>query len=269
MRNVVFITGATSGIGYATATYFLKKEWIVYATGRNQDSLNKLEKAGAITIQMDVTKPDQINNALEKVKLNNHKINVLINNAGYGQFGTFEETSDDLARKQFDTNVFGLADITRKVLPEMRNSKSGRIIIVSSIAGRISIPAGGWYAASKHALEALADAMRWEVKPFGIKVSVIQPGPIRTNFSQEVGKNKVAENENSAYGNMVKKLTETGAKSPGGTPEYCAKVIYKAATAKNPRNRYKITKEAWLIKILLIIFPSKLLDYFIIKAIQK
>ena len=268
MDKVVVITGATSGIGYAAAELFLLKKWIVYACGRNEKALEDLKNQGAIPSKVDVTSYNDIKKLVDLVNNNGHIVNVLVNNAGYGQFGTIEETNDSLTRRQFDVNVFGLTEITRQFLPQMRNNNQGRIIIVSSIAGRISIPGGGWYAASKHALEAIADSLRWEVYQFGIKVSVIQPGPIKTKFSEAVEKNLHAANLNSAYGNIVEKLTSTGAKSPGGTTEMCAAKIYKAATEKNPKTRYLVTKEARLIKIILYLFPQKLIDYIIRKAIS-
>ncbi len=266
MQKTVLITGATSGIGKSAAMLFLKKGWIVYAGGRNKTALTELEQLGAIPLILDVTKQEEIDNAFAIVEKNSHKLDVLVNNAGYGQFGPVEEVSAEKALQQFNTNVFGLAEVCKRAIPLMRKNKSGRIINVSSIAGRISIPGGGWYAASKHAVEALSDAMRWELKQFGIKVTVIQPGPIKTAFSENVNKNRIPQNPESPYGDITKKLTEIGAKSPGAPVESVAKKIYKAAVSKKPKNRYIITKEARLIKIALKTLPPKLLDYIIVRA---
>jgi short-subunit dehydrogenase len=268
MQKTVLITGATSGIGKSAAKLFLEKGWLVYAVGRNSDALVELEKSGAIPLLMDVTKQEEIDKAFLIIENNSHKIDVLVNNAGYGQFGPIEEVTYNKALEQFETNVFGLAEVCKRALPCMRKNKSGRIINVSSIAGRISIPGGGWYAASKHAVEALSDALRWELKQFGIKVSVIQPGPIKTAFSDNVNKNRIPSKPDSPYGDMTQKLTDIGAKSPGAPVKAVAKKIYRAAISKNPKNRYIITKEAKIIRIALKILPPKLMDYFIVKALK-
>ncbi len=262
--KTILITGATSGIGEATVKQFLGKSWKVIATGRNEEKLNNLKSAGAEIIKTDITNPQDINNLVTHIVNNGLKIDVLVNNAGFGQFGTIEETPDNKAKAQFETNVFGLASVTRAILPEMRKNRNGRIINVSSIAGKTSMPGGGWYSASKFAVEAISDSLRWEVKQFGIKVSIIEPGPIKTGFANTVNNNVVIE-DSGPYGNLVKGLTGSGKSVKGGTAEGCAKTIYRAATAKNPRNRYLVTKEAKLIKFLLIILPPKIMDYFVMR----
>ena len=269
MEKTVLITGATSGIGYSTAELFLKHNWTVIATGRNRNSLEKLSSLGAHTMILDVTNEKDIDTVFNDIELKFSRLDVLVNNAGYGQFGSIEETDDKSARKQFDTNVFGLAAVTRRFLPLMRKYRTGRIINVSSIAGRISIPCGGWYAGSKHAVEAISDALRWEVKQFGIKVIVIQPGPIKTGFSTTVKNQMAVKSENSPYDEILKAVLNAGNKSSGGKVESCAKTIYKAASSKRPKIRYILTKEAWLIKIILFTLPQRLIDNIIHRAIFK
>ncbi|MDD3687171.1 MAG: SDR family oxidoreductase, partial [Bacteroidales bacterium] len=197
--KTILITGATSGIGEAAVNLFQSKGWKVIATGRNKERLDEIAKSGAETYKLDITNQQEINNLVTSITAAGKKIDVLLNNAGYGQFGTIEETSDEKARAQFDTNVFGLAAMCRAFIPLMRNNGGGRIINVSSVAGKTSMPGGGWYAASKFAVEAISDALRWETKQFGIKVSVILPGPIKTGFATTVNSNVVI-NEDGPYG---------------------------------------------------------------------
>ena len=262
--KTVLITGATSGIGQACSDLFLKKGWNVIATGRDKQKLEILKESGASVFQLDVTKQQDINNLVTHIVNNGIRIDVLVNNAGFGQFGTIEETPDDKVRAQFDTNVFGMAAMIRAILPMMRENSSGRIVNISSAAGLSSMPGGGWYAASKFAVEALSDALRWEIKKLGIKVAIIEPGPIKTEFAGTVHNNIVIP-ENTPYGSLVKNLTQSTNGFKGGTVENCAKIIYKASTRKRPRNRYLVTKEAKLIKILLFILPPKVMDFFVIK----
>jgi short-subunit dehydrogenase len=262
--KTILITGATSGIGEAAVNLFLSKGFKVIATGRNKERLDEIAKLGAETYKLDITNQQEINNLVTDITAAGKKIDVLLNNAGYGQFGTIEETSDEKARAQFDTNVFGLAAMCRAFIPLMRNNGGGRIINVSSVAGKTSMPGGGWYAASKFAVEALSDALRWETKQFGIKVSVILPGPIKTGFATTVNSN-VVNDVNGPYGTLVNNLTQSTKSFKGGSVEGCARKIYRAATKRNPKNRYFVTKEAFIIRFLLATLPPKLMDYFVIK----
>lgn len=262
--KTIFITGATSGIGEASAKLFLNKNWKVIASGRNQEKLELLKELGAETYRLDVTNEQDINKLFTELNEAGTKIDVVLNNAGYGQFGTIEEVSDSLAKKQFETNVFGLASVCRAAIPILRNNGGGRIINVSSVAGFVSMPGGGWYAASKHSVKPLSDALRWETKQFGIKVSMIEPGPIKTGFADTVNSNMV-NNENGVYSSLVKDLTKSTLSFGGGTVNHCAKKIYRAATRRCPKNRYMVTKEAYLIKFLIHALPPKVLDYFVIK----
>jgi len=262
--KTVLITGATSGIGESCVNKFLKNSWQVIATGRNPEKLENLKNLGAETFKLDVTKQEGINNLITHIVNSNIKIDVLVNNAGYGQFGTIEEITDEQARAQFDTNVFGLAAMTRAIIPHMRDNRGGRIINISSLAGLTSLPGGGWYAASKFAVEALSDALRWETKQFGIKVSLIEPGPITTGFAETVNKN-ISIPKYSPYGSLIQDLTQSTKGIKGGTANACARKIYKAATSKHPKNRYLVTGLAVIVKILIKILPPKVFDFFIIK----
>jgi short-subunit dehydrogenase len=264
MQKTVLITGASGGIGKASAELFLEKGWKVIATARNLEKLNNLENSGATVHILDVTKPEDINNLITYIVNNNIKIDVLVNNAGFGQFGTIEETSLEKARLQFETNVFGAAAMCQKIVPLMRQCGKGRIINISSIAGKTSMPGGGWYAASKYALEAISDSLRWETKKFGIKVSLIEPGPIKTDFATNVNKTIVYDNT-GPYGKLIESLTGSTDNIKGGSALNCANKIYKAAIKRNPKNRYLVTKEAFLIKFIITVLPPKIVDYFVIK----
>lgn len=179
--KVILITGASSGIGRETAIYLAKNNYKVYGVARRVDKLEELNKLGIQTIAMDVTDEASIKNTIDTIIQKEGKIDVLVNNAGYGEYGAFEDVSIENAKYQMEVNVFGLARITQLVLPYMRQQKSGSIINVSSVGGKVSNPMGSWYHASKFAVEALSDSLRLEVKPFGINVVVIEPGGIKAN----------------------------------------------------------------------------------------
>lgn len=268
MKKTVLITGASGGIGKAAAQIFLDNNWQVIATARNTSKLKELENRGAKCFKLDVTNSDDINNLITHIVDNEMIINVLVNNAGFGQFGTIEETSIEKARAQFETNLFGVASLTQNIIPLMRKQGHGRIVNMSSIAGKTSMPGGGWYASSKYALEAISDSIRYETKQFGIKVSLIEPGPIKTDFATNMNKSIVILNE-SPYRNLVSDLTGSTDNIKGGSAISCAKRIYKAATSKRPKNRYLVTKEAKLINFIVSTLPSKIVDFFVIKMFIK
>lgn len=182
MEKVVLITGASSGIGRASAQLFLRHGYRVVATARKTTALADLQKAGCLTIELDVTNEASMQRAVQQILAQTSPIDVLVNNAGYGLNGPIEELSPEQLRNQFDTNVFGLVRLCQLVLPTMRAQRLGRIINVGSVGGDVTFPGAGAYHASKYALEALTDAMRYEVKPFGVSVSLIKPGGVRTNF---------------------------------------------------------------------------------------
>ena len=183
MTTAVLITGTSSGIGRATAQRLARRaDLTVYATARRTEAITDLAEAGARILELDVTDEKSMRAAVEAVEADHGSVGALVNNAGYGEYGTIEETGLDGVRRQFETNVFGLARMTQLVLPGMRAAGRGRIVNVGSMGGRFVFPAGGYYHASKYAVEAITDALRFETAPFGIKVSLIEPGLIRTGF---------------------------------------------------------------------------------------
>ena len=183
-EKVIIITGASSGIGFTTAGMLAKQGHVVYGAARRIEKMASLKAFGVRPLEMDVTSEASINEALSIVLKVEGRIDILINNAGYGSLGSIEDVTIDEARQQFDVNLFGLAMFTKKVLPYMRFQKRGTIINVGSMAGRFSSCFGGWYHATKYALEAFSDSLRMEVKPFGIHVSIIEPGGIKTPWGK-------------------------------------------------------------------------------------
>src|SRR5919202_3517690 len=178
----VLVTGCSSGIGKATAQALLAHGQTVYATARRPSTLADLEAAGARTMALDVTDDDSMKAAVTAIEAEHGAVGTLVNNAGYGVYGPVEEVPMDDVRREFETNVFGLGRLTQLVLPGMRAAGRGRIVNVSSMGGRLAYPTGGWYHASKYAVEPLSDALRVEVKPFGVGVVLVEPGLIRTEF---------------------------------------------------------------------------------------
>ena len=259
ISRAVLVTGCSSGIGRATAERLARSGWTVYASARRLEAIEGL--AGCRLLQLDVTDDASMRAAVERIEQEEGAVGVLVNNAGYSQSGAVESVPLDVARRQFETNVFGLARLTQLVLPGMRRQGWGRVVNVSSMGGRLTFPGGGWYHASKHAVEALSDALRFEVQGFGIDVVVIEPGLIRTSFAEAaVGSIDIAPIEqedgpyahfNAAVGAATAGAYEnTIAQKLGGGPESVAQAIEKAVTAKRPRTRYRVTGSARLFLTL-------------------
>jgi short-subunit dehydrogenase len=199
------------------------------------------------------------------------RLNVLINNAGYGAHGAVEDVPMAEARRQFDVNVFGLARLTQLALPHMRAQGSGRIVNISSIAGKITTPTGGWYHASKHAVEAYSDALRLEVAQFGIKVILIEPGPIKTEWDDTAMANLEKYSGSGAYGPLVRRITEkfrASYRSGAPGPEVVANKILKALRANSPAARYPVPLQASLIIFLKWLLPDRVLDWGIRLALK-
>ena len=208
-NKVVLVTGASAGIGKATARVLGQKGWTVYAAARRVDAMQELLSGGIKLLQLDITDVQQCQAAVEQILSSEGRIDALVNNAGYGSYGPLEKVSDEEARRQFDVNIFGLMQLTRLVLPQMRDQRSGKIINISSVGGRITTPLGGWYHATKFALEGLSDSLRTEVKPFGIDVVVIQPGNITSEWAEVAAENL----QNTADGGPYRRLEEAMTRS--------------------------------------------------------
>ncbi|WP_323173942.1 SDR family oxidoreductase [Natrialba sp. PRR66] len=245
-KQSVLITGCSSGIGRATATAFLQRDWQVIATARNADDITDLEEAGCTTLELDVTDPDQIASVVERTVDLTGAIDCLVNNAGYAQMGPLEDISTADLHRQFDVNVYGPHRLIRAALPHMRAQGEGRIINVSSVIGRISIPGSGTYAGSKHALEAMTDSLRAEVDEFGIDVTLIEPGPVETNFTNRVDEELPDDERTPAYESLYELYDEAqliggGAGGPfASEADDVAAAILDAASTPEPPARYPV-----------------------------
>ncbi len=261
----VLITGRSSGVGRAAAIAFRNAGFETFATARNPAALESLRAIGCRTLALDVT--DELSRiaAVEAVERQFGSVGILVNNAGYGQYGPMEEITLDDMRRQFETNVFGGLRLSQLVLPGMRRAGNGRIVNVSSVAGRVSVMGGGAYHAAKYALEAIADALRPEVEPFGVDVVNVLPGPIATQFEATLIKSIPSAGDGS-YALFKKNIARRmhAFLAPGGfgvmTADHVAKVVFEAATASRPRTRYNVGLIAKFGPVGRALAPDRLVD---------
>jgi NADP-dependent 3-hydroxy acid dehydrogenase YdfG len=244
--KVALVTGASSGIGADTALRLKEAGYTVYGAARRTERMSALQDAGVNVLSLDVTDDDSIRTAVETIIGESGRIDVLVNNAGYGSYGPIEDVPMDEARAQIEVNVFGLARLTQLVLPHMRAQHGGTVINISSMGGEFTTPLGGWYHASKYAVEALSDALRMETKQHGIRVVVVQPGAIRTEWGA-IAAQKLKENSrNGAYSTLAdgaaKALAAGSQPNARNTsdPSVIGKTIVKIANARRPRTRYRV-----------------------------
>lgn len=245
-KKVVLITGTASGFGKATAQKLIEKGYIVYGGDIQVEANKYLDKIGGHALVMDVTKDEQVKNGVQKVIDEQGRIDVLINNAGYGSYATIENIDMDELKHQFDVNVFGYARLQQAVLPHMRKQRSGRIINVSSLVGEVSVPILGWYAATKHAIEGMSDALRQEVKQFNIDVVKIQPGAVNTGFDEvalaKLEASHVPDDYKSLVENFDAMAKQMYARVEG--PDGTANFIVEAVEAEIPETEYRTTADA-------------------------
>jgi NADP-dependent 3-hydroxy acid dehydrogenase YdfG len=265
--KAVLITGCSSGIGHATALRLAEHGWNVYATARRPETLSELERRGCKTLALDVSDEASMHQAVDTITDVEGAVGVLINNAGYSQSGAVETVPIEQARKQFETNVFGLLRLTQLVLPGMRAQRWGKVVNISSMGGRLTFPGGGLYHATKYSVEALSDALRFELRGFGVDVIVIEPGLIITNFGEVASASVQGDGDGGAYDDFNRKvaeLTEGAYKGPmaklGAGPEAVAKTIERAITAGRPRARYRVTASAKLMIGQRRLMPDRLWD---------
>jgi NADP-dependent 3-hydroxy acid dehydrogenase YdfG len=244
----VLITGCSSGIGRATAQSLIRGGYQVYATARRPETLKDLQEAGAKTLALDVTDEDSMTAAVKSVEQEHGQVGTLINNAGYGAYGPVEEVSIADARREFETNVFGLGRMCQLVLPGMRQAGRGRIVNIGSMGGRVTFPAGGWYHASKYAVEALSDALRMEVAGFGIQVVLIEPGAIRTEFGSVASGGLTGAGTDGPYASLrtaADEVTEQTYRSRLAVgPDTVARTVKRAMESARPHARYLVTPGA-------------------------
>ncbi len=264
MQRTVFVTGASSGIGYASAELFLERGYKVYAGARRSERMASLRDKGAEIFPLDVADEASLRAAAARILDKEGGLDILVNNAGYGAHGAIEDVPLDEARRQFEVNVFAPARLVQLFLPAMRARRSGRIINISSIAGRVSLPAAGWYHASKHALEAWSDALRLEVKPFGVKVVLIEPGPIKTEWDDTALVNLRKYSGSGLYAPMIDRMTEkfrSGYRKGAAGPGLVAAYVLKVAEAASPAPRYIVPFKASLMTAALRLLPDRISDF--------
>lgn len=264
MSKVILITGASSGIGYDSAMILAGQGHKVYGAARRVELMEGLRDKGVIPIKMDVTDEQSMADAVQTIISAEGRIDVLVNNAGYGYLGAIENVPIAEAKRQLEVNLFGLARLTQLVLPYMRAQKSGRIINTSSVAGKAVIPFGGWYNVSKYSVEALSDALRIEVKPFGIKVVLIEPGGIKTDWGIIAADNLSASSKETAYqdaGFRMARLLRFGYTSRFlSNPNRVAKAITRAVNSRYPKVRYRLGAGSGLIVFFHTVLPARWWD---------
>jgi NAD(P)-dependent dehydrogenase (short-subunit alcohol dehydrogenase family) len=267
VSKAVLITGCSSGIGWATAGHLADVGWKVYATARDVEAIAPLEKRGCTLLPLDVTDEGSMHWAVDEVERQEGAVGVLVNNAGYSQSGAVEAVPMERVRRQFETNVFGVVRMCQLVLPGMRRQGYGRIANLSSMGGKLTFPGAGYYHATKHAVEALSDALRFEVEGFGVRVSIIEPGLIRTGFAHAaVG--SMDGSEDGPYAGfdevVARATTENYERGPisrlGGGPEAVADAIERAISTQRPRSRYAVTPSARLFLGLRSLLPDRAWD---------
>ena len=244
MSQTVLVTGASSGIGAATARLFHSRGFTAFGTSRKPNSSSVFPM-----LQLDVTSDDSVRECVDRILSQSGRLDILVNNAGYTINGAIEETSLDEAKDQFETNFFGVVRMTNAVLPHMRETRSGRIINIGSLVGLLAFPFGAFYCATKFALEALSEALWYELQPFGIAVSLIEPGYVHTGFGEAA---RATSRTIPAYDGARQRVIhaiKTGV-GRGSSPEPVAAAVLRAATSRNPHLRYRVGSDAvWLPRV--------------------
>ena len=275
--NTVLITGASSGIGKATALYLAARGYRVVATSRELSRLDELTEEpptgpGAIlTYQLDINEPASVEEVVPRIIEQTGGLDALINNAAYGLWGCLEQLTVDEVKAQFETNLFAVLRMSQAVLPSMRDRGWGTIVNVGSVAGQISSPAGGAYSASKFALESLTRVMRMEAAQFGIRVVLVAPGLFRTNFHRARVLGEKVFDPGSPYHSYVQRIWRNAGENQrwGGDPTKVAKTIEKVLVAKHPRTRYAVGADSRMGTMAARLLPDGLLDYLVRRVVVR
>lgn len=258
--KVILITGASSGIGFDAAQTLARQGHRVYAAARRVERMEPLKSDGVAVLRMDVTDSESMASGVKAVMNAEGRIDVLVNNAGYGYFGAIENVTMEEARRQVEVNVFGLAELCRLVLPVMRQQGSGRIVNISSIAGKMVMPFGGWYHVSKFSVEALSDALRMEMKPFGVDVVKIEPGGIKTDWGTIAAQHLAESSKGTAYETVALQESELLRKAYTGnylsSPKVVTRAISRAVNSRRPRAQYRIGSGAFISVFLHGLLPT-------------
>jgi short-subunit dehydrogenase len=268
-NKVALVTGASSGIGESTAHHLHDAGFVVYAAARRVDRMAALAAAGLRTVALDVTDESSSEKAVADILAAQGRIDVLVNNAGYGSYGALEDVPMSEARSQIEVNLFGLAHLARAVLPAMRAQRSGTIINISSMGGRLATPLGAWYHASKFAVEGLSDALRLELRRFGIDVVVIEPGLIRTEWGSIAARKLRATSGGGPYADQAEAIAvslDNGSRPNAprtSPPDVVARAVTRAATARRPHTRYTAGFGARPLLLVRRVLPDRAFDTFI------
>ncbi|APB71171.1 oxidoreductase [Paenibacillus polymyxa] len=266
-KKVALVTGASAGIGKETAIELKNKGFIVYGAARRTEMMKDLATQGICPIALDVTDEESMNNCVDHILRKEGRIDVLVNNAGYGSYGAVEDVPMEEARRQVEVNVFGLARMTQLVLPSMRKHRFGKIVNVSSMGGKVWTSFGAWYHATKFAVEGFSDCLRMEVAPFGIDVIVVEPGGIATDWGTIAAENLRRASANGAYEQTANKSADNMTKTYSGSnltkPVVIARCIGKAVTVKRPKTRYLIGFAAKPMVFIKTVFGDRIFDRII------
>ena len=260
-NKVALITGASSGMGKDFSLRLLDEGYIVYGVARRIERMSDIEGAGGHTIKLDITDDSSIVATVDQIIKEQGRIDVLINNAGYGSYGAIEDVPIEEAKRQFEVNIFGLARLTQLVLPHMRKNNFGKIINISSIGGKIYSPLGGWYHATKHALEGLSDCLRFETKQFGIDVIIIEPGGVESEWGGIALNAAMERSGSTAYSETAKgfkKISETFKNQ--ASPKVITDLVMKALRAKKPKTRYSAGTAAKPMLFMRKILSDRMFD---------
>lgn len=256
-------------MGKEIAKQLLADGYIVYAAARRVEQMQDLAQLGAFVVKLDITKEQDINDLIATIQQQHQGVDYLINNAGFGNYGAMEDTKIEDARYQFEVNLFGLAGLTKAVLPYMRAKRNGKIVNITSMGGKIYTPLGTWYHASKHALEGWSDCLRLELAEFGIDVIIVEPGIIETDFAKTMIEPMLQRSGNTAYAGMAKRMDAATSKNyqkgKGSPPTVVSMVVSKALKASRPKTRYAVGKYAKEMIFLRTYLGDRLFDKIIMR----
>jgi len=272
-KKVIIVTGASSGMGKDAALKLIKEGHVVYGAARRVEQMQDLVKAGGHAIKLDITKEEDIQYLVKSVIDEQGKIDVLINNAGYGLYGAVEDITIEDAKRQFEVNIFGLARITKEVLPQMRKRKAGTIVNISSMGGKMYTPLGAWYHATKHALEGWSDCLRLELKDFNINVVVVEPGAIATEFGDVMFEPMARNSGNGAYSKLTNAMinaTKSAYEKKGfsSPPSVITRIISKIVNSNKPKTRYRAGKFAKPMVWMRLYLGDRLFDKVIMSQLK-
>lgn len=270
MKKVALVTGASSGIGKETAKLLVENGYVVYGASRRLEKMSELKDIGVKLIEMDIADDNSIVKNVDEILNNENRIDVIVNNAGYGSYGALEDVPISEAKYQFEVNVFGLARLTQLFLPTMRKQKSGKIINISSIGGSFGEPHGSWYHATKFAVEGLSDSLRMELKQFGIDVVIIKPGAILTEWNSIARENLLKVSGNTAYKDLAQKHVKmlANADSGGSSPKVVAEIILKAVQSNKPKTRYATGSGSTVVLLMRRILSDRLFDKMMLSMMK-